>query len=272
MGMPTKRRAREAVPATISTLNTIVSERLADLLARDPEFRDSALEMGIIDPKWLDDPTKEPISRVPPLEVARRFLERSVERRPSMLNKFGLNALQVLSASAGGVRAGSAQSVVTVVFTDLEGFTRYTSANGDDAALELLAEHHRIVGPIVRKWGGRVVKRLGDGLMLAFQDPAYGVRAAVEMVAAQSDGLRLRAGVHTGVAAAVDDDLVGHVVNVAARITDVAKGGQVLVSQETLDAAGELPEFAFSRIARKRVKGVSDPVPVRQVRPRRTRD
>lgn len=254
------------MPAKILSLNSIVAERLADLLEGDPEFRDSALEMGIIDPEWLEDPGQRPISRVPPIEVVRRFLERSVERRPSMLARLGLNAVQVLAAGGARTAADGTQSVVTVVFTDLEGFTSYTAQNGDDAAIALLAEHHRVVGPIVRKWGGRVVKRLGDGLMLSFGDPGYGVRAAVELVEAQSDRLRLRAGVHTGKAAVCEDDLVGHVVNVAARITDVTKGGQVLVSQETLDAAGDLPGLAFSKVARKRVKGVNEPVPVRQVR------
>lgn len=246
-------------------MNSIVAERLADLLDDDPEFRDSALEMGVIDRQWLEKPTERPLSTVPPIEVVRRFLERSVERRPSTLARLGLNAVQVLSAGGPLARSDDTQAVVTVVFTDLEGFTSYTASNGDEAAIALLEEHDRAVGPIVRKWGGRVVKRLGDGLMLAFSDPAYGVRAAVELVGAQPDGLRLRAGVHTGNAVLRKDDLLGHVVNVAARITDIAKGGQVLVSQETLDAAGELPELTMSRLTRKRLKGVQESVPVRLV-------
>ena len=52
---------------------------------------------------------------------------------------------------------------LAVMFTDLEGFTRYTARRGDDAAAALLTEHNRIVGPIIRSRGGRVVKRLGDG-------------------------------------------------------------------------------------------------------------
>ena len=77
------------------------------------------------------------------------------------------------------------------MFTDLEGFTRFTSRPGDEAAADLLAEHHRAVGPVVRSRGGRVVKRIGDGLMLAFPEPAAAVHAALELV---DDGARTGCG------------------------------------------------------------------------------
>ncbi len=251
----------------MTSLNSIMSERLADLIDHDPEFRDSALEMGVIDHHWLEDPTRRPLSRVPPFEVMRRFLERTVERKPSSLARLGLSALQVLSAGAGLVGSSEKPTTLTVVFTDLEGFTSFTASHGDEAALALLAKHHLVVGPIVRRWGGRVVKRLGDGLMLSFGDPAYAVRAAVDLVDAPPDHLRLRAGVHTGQAVVTKDDLIGHAVNGAARITDVAKGGQVLASQQTLDAAGPIAGVRLSKPSRKRVKGVREPVSVYRVRP-----
>ncbi len=255
------------MPSTIASLNSAVSERLADLIDHDPEFRDSALEMGVIDHHWLEDPARRPLTRVPPVEVMRRFLERAVERRPSSLAQLGLSAVQVLAVGGGLVGSGAKQTTLTIVFTDLEGFTSYTAAHGDEAAIDLLAEHHRVVGPIVRTWGGRVVKRLGDGLMLSFADPGYAVRAAVELVHTPPDDLRLRAGVHTGQVVVTKDDLIGHAVNVAARITDVAKGGQVLVSQEVLDAAGDISGVQLSKRSRKRVKGVREPVSVYRVQP-----
>lgn len=265
--MPGSRRVKSARSSAIASLNSIVSERLADLLDDDPEFRDTALEMGVIDHHWLEDPAGRPMTTVPPVEVVRRFLERSVERRPSSLARLGLTTMQVLSAGSALVGKAEKQTTLTVVFTDLEGFTGYTATYGDEAALALLAEHNRVVGPIVRRWGGRVVKRLGDGLMLSFLDPEYAVRAAVELVATAPGELRLRAGVHSGSVVATKDDLFGHAVNVAARITDVAKGGQVLISQEVVDAAGELGGVRLSKPARKRLKGVREPVAVYRVEP-----
>ncbi|WP_317493636.1 adenylate/guanylate cyclase domain-containing protein [Haloechinothrix sp. LS1_15] len=268
-GVPVRRfrRAKSVVPSTIASVNTIVAVRLAELLERDPEFRDQALEMGVIDHRWLEDPGRHPMSRVPPVAVMRRFLERSVERRPSALTRLGLSALQVLAADGELIRDAAGQARVTVVFTDLEGFTRYTSTHGDSAARELLDEHHRAVGPIVRRWGGRVVKRLGDGLMLTFPDPGYAVRAALELVDQRPEGLKVRAGLHAGEAVVTRDDLVGHVVNIAARITDLAAGGQVLASEAVITEAGELDGLRLSKPLRKRVKGVSQPVSVRAVRP-----
>ncbi|MPY97004.1 MAG: adenylate/guanylate cyclase domain-containing protein [Actinophytocola sp.] len=252
------RTARTRPPAALASLNGVVSERLADLLDNDPQFRDAALEVGLIDQRWLEDPAARPLSRVPPAEVMRRFLERAAERRPSVVTRLGLTTVQALSSLTRSPKADEVPSTVTVVFTDLEGFTSYTARHGDDAALTLLAEHYRVVGPIVRRWGGRVVKRLGDGLMLVFDDPGYAVRAAVELVDARPDALPLRAGVHHGTVVVTKDDLFGHAVNVAARVTDLAKGGQVLVSSDVLDAAGEITSVALSKRARKRVKGVPE--------------
>lgn len=258
MARSVRSRFAKTAPTALASLNSVAAERLADLLDNDPQFRDAALEVGLIDQRWLDDPGARPLSRVPPAEVMRRFLERAAERKPSVVTRLGLTTVQALSSMTRTPRGDEAQSTVTVVFTDLEGFTGYTARHGDDAALALLAEHYRVVGPIVRRWGGRIVKRLGDGLMLAFDDPSYAVRAAVELVDARPDALPLRAGVHCGTVAVTKDDLVGHAVNVAARVTDLAKGGQVLVSGDVVDAAGEITGVTLSRRARRRVKGVPE--------------
>jgi adenylate cyclase len=160
---------------------------------------------------------------------------------------------------------GSSVSPVAVMFTDLQGFTRFTSDHGDDAALALLDDHHKAVGPVVRSRGGRVVKRLGDGLMLAFVSPEAAALAAVELVALRPEPLCLRVGVHLGEAVLTRDDLVGHVVNVAARITEAAKGGQALATVDVRDAVGTLPGVHFARARRMRLKGVPDPMLVCRV-------
>ena len=112
---------------------------------------------------------------------------------------------------------------MTIVFTDLEGFTRFTADHGDDAAIALLDDHHKLVGPIVRSRGGRIVKRLGDGLMLLFPAGEAAVLAALELQETAPDPLRLRAGVHLGEAVVTRDDVMGHVVNVAARVTEARR-------------------------------------------------
>jgi adenylate cyclase len=247
----------------------VVSERLAKLIDKSPAIRDVAVEVGVVDKQWLEQPSRRKPAIAPPLEVLRRFFERTVERYPSALGSVGLNALQMLSWDLlwdrGLGRSKDTLSSATVLFTDLEGFTRFTALRGDAEALALLAKHHRATAPVVRQWGGRVVKHLGDGLMVVFPGAAAAVQAALELVLTAPEPLRLRAGLHTGEVVVTSDDLIGNVVNIAARVTAEAKGGQVLVTAETLAAAGDLPGVRVLRPRRRSLKGISDRVSISRV-------
>jgi adenylate cyclase len=254
--------ARSKGESTVEAMRLGLWERAAGLLQRDPALKDTAVEVGLVDRAWLEEPGKVPVRTTPALDVVQRFLERSVERRPSALGSIGLNALQLLSFDRPADGKADMQQPVSIVFTDLEGFTRYTSREGDDAALALLAEHNLSTGPIVRSRGGKVVKRLGDGLMLSFPSAESAVLASLELVEVEPGPLRLRAGVHTGEAAVTPDDLIGHDVNVAARVAASARGGQVLATVAVRDAAGELRGVTFGRARRRSFKGVEETVQV----------
>jgi adenylate cyclase len=257
--------ARSKGESAVETVRVGLWERAADLLRRDPALKDAAVEVGLVDRQWLEEPGKVRMRTTPALDVVHRFLERSVERRPSALGAIGLNALQLLAWERPADGRMDTQPV-SIVFTDLEGFTSFTSRHGDEAALDLLAEHHRAIGPIVRSRGGRVVKRIGDGLMLSFPSAEAAVLAALELVEVEPGPLRLRAGVHTGEAAVMPDDLIGHDVNVAARVAADARGGQVLVTAAVRDAVGELRGVDFGRARRRSYKGVEHVVQVCGVR------
>jgi adenylate cyclase len=259
MAKPT-RAARATAATTVQALRRVMSRKAADLIRSDPDTAATALEVGLVDRQWLDDPEAHPISSGTPTGVLERFLERSVEQRPSRLAELGLSAVQLLS-STQGQEDGEPQPV-TVVFTDLEGFTSFTAEHGDAAASTLVQDHRRAVGPIVRSWHGRVVKQLGDGFLLSFSEPKPGVLAALELLDTDTAPLRLRAGVHVGEAVVSRADLVGHVVNVAARVTEVAKGGQALATTDVRDAVIGVPGVRFDRARTHRLKGVSERVGV----------
>jgi adenylate cyclase len=246
-----------------------VGERLASLIESNPAVCDVAVEVGVIDKHWLEQPRSRKPTIAPPVEVARRFFERTVERHPNVLASVGLNALQVLSWDLfwdrGFARGKDTVSTAAVVFTDLEGFTSFTAHYGDEAARTLLTEHHRIAAPIVRQWGGRIVKHLGDGLMIVFPDVPSAVHAALSLVPTAPKPLRLRAGVHAGELYVTADDLIGHVVNVAARVTDQAGGGQVLVTADALAAAGPMPGVRVLRGRRRSLKGIDQKMLVSRV-------
>src|SRR6202022_4204535 len=94
--------------------------------------------------------------------------------------ELGLGALQVWQALSEAQGRGHGDEQVTLLFTDLVGFSSWALEAGDAAAVELL----RLVGieveGAVSDHHGKIVKRLGDGIMAAFSDPADGVRAAIE--------------------------------------------------------------------------------------------
>jgi adenylate cyclase len=173
----------------------------------------------------------------------------------------GLSAIQILSSGADDPGDGT-PTPLAVVFTDLEGFTSWTERHGDEAASRLLVEHHRAVGPVVRSRGGRVVKRIGDGLLVTFPSSEAAVLAALELLDCAPAGLRLRAGVHWGEVALTRDDVIGHVVNVAARVTESASGGEVLTTSTVRDAVARLPGVSFGPPKVEHFHGLSEPVTV----------
>lgn len=225
------------------------------MIKGDPEFAANAVEVGLVDRAWLEAPSGRPIRTATTSQVMQRFLERSAEQRPSALSRLGLSTLQAL-AWGSEEKGDAVPQAITIVFTDLEGFTHFTSEQGDEAAIELIGAHNRVTGPIIRSRGGHIVKRLGDGLLLSFPQPEAAVLAAVELLGTAPDPLRLRAGLHLGQAVVTRDDVFGNVVNVAARVTEHAKGGRALASIDVRDAVGELPGIHFGRARRVRLKGV----------------
>ncbi|HEX4174785.1 MAG TPA: adenylate/guanylate cyclase domain-containing protein [Acidimicrobiales bacterium] len=264
-------KAREAGAATFAALRRATARKAAELIRSDPDDAATALEIGLVDEEWLQAPGERPISSSAPGDILRRFVERTVERHPSKLSSLGLTAVQLLSSGDdnGGDGGKAPAKTLTVVFTDLEGFTAYTDTHGDAAALTLIGEHHQRATPTVRRWRGRIVKHLGDGLLCTFPKPALGVRAALDLQASAPDPLRLRAGVHMGEATVTRSDVVGHVVNVAARVCEVAKGGQVLATAEVVEAATSgngLPEVRLGRMKSRRMKGIKTPVRLCEVR------
>jgi class 3 adenylate cyclase len=146
-------------------------------------------------------------------------------------------------------------------FLDITGSTRLTQEGGDALAADLATKLARLVERTSMSHGGRPVKWLGDGVMLHFRDPGPGVVAALEMLAGGADaGLPpLHAGLHAGPVIFQEGDYYGQTVNVASRIADYARPGEVLVSQEVVDASSDV-DVAFREIGPVDLKGVAGAV------------
>jgi class 3 adenylate cyclase len=255
--------SRETGRKAAKAARAILATRIVDLIQRnDPELLARGTEVGLISREYLEDPGKVRISEASPFEVLERTLAGVVDRRPSLLANLGLTAIQVLSSGAEDDE-GRPRSSMVIMFSDLEGFTRFTSVHGDEAAAHLLTEHYRIAGSIVRSRGGRVRKRLGDGLLVSFPDPLAAVLAAVELVEAGPDPLRVRVGIHQGEVVTEGGEVLGHVVNVTARVTEHAKGGQVLLTEDVkADLGDDLRGVSVKAAGRRQLDGIDGKIAV----------
>jgi adenylate cyclase len=197
----------------------------------------------------------------PSLLIARRLNELGSER-PSATRELGLGALQVWQALSEAQGRGRGERDVTILFTDLVEFSAWALEVGDDQALDLLRGVGACEDAAVTANGGRVVKRLGDGMMAVFNDPAEAVAAAHEardeVGKVQADGYepQLRAGIHLGRPRKIGGDYLGVDVNVAARVASGAKAGEVLVSGPVTE---RLDQTAFTLKRRRRFKAKGAP-------------
>ena len=160
-----------------------------------------------------------------------------------------------------------AEGTVTILFTDVEGSTDLERIAGDHSARRLMSKHDQLIRAQVEDHGGREIKALGDGFMIAFPSARRAVACAVAIqralsTAARSDpegDLPVRMGLNAGEAILDGDDVFGSAVSAAARISGHAKGRQILVSEVVKSLVGNLPEIEFRDAGAKELKGFDEP-------------
>src|SRR6266545_278020 len=154
-------------------------------------------------------------------------------------------------------------TTVTVAYTDVVHSTELKTGRGDAPAHKVMQAHFGVIRRQIQQHGGREVKTLGDGFMVAFGsarsavDWAVHVQRAIAQQKAQSpeEQVQVRIGVNTGEAIPEDDDLFGSAVVAAQRITSKAQGGQILVSEIVRGVVGAAADIEFVERGRFRLKG-----------------
>ncbi len=223
-------------PAVVAFLR-----RARRALPGDPEFGDPLSAAGVGGPSAA-------------ARAADRLLEREAASR-----EVSLAGLQVWQALTERVSGKPANREVTLVFTDLVGFSSWALSAGDDATLKLLRRVAQVVEPPLLEAGGHIVKRMGDGIMAVFAEPATAVRAAIAARDAVKDvevegyTPRMRAGMHTGRPQRIGSDWLGVDVNIAARVMERATRGELVVSQATMDRISE-EDFEALGLSAKRIR------------------
>lgn len=226
-------------------------------------------------------------------------LNRSLERRVSdqvaeigrlaRLKRFVAPQVANMIVSSGDeALLGSHRREITVVFADLRGFTGFSESAEPERIMTVLGDYHAAIGRLIHAYEATLERFAGDGVMVFFNDPlpcpdpaARAVRLAVEMREkmaeltaawrAQGDDLDIGIGIAMGYATLgrigfegrVDYAAIGPVTNLASRLCDEAKGGQILISQRVQAATVDLAKADF--VGEMPFKGFREPVPVYSV-------
>jgi class 3 adenylate cyclase len=214
--------------------------RARRLLPGDPEFGDPLSTAGEGGPR-----------------VAARAADRLLGDRDAATREISLGVLQVWQALTEAVSQRPANPEVTLVFTDLVGFSTWSLQAGDEAALTLLRQVARAIEPPMLDAGGHIVKRMGDGIMAVFRNPTVAVAAvlaaqeAVKSVEVNGYTPRMRVGIHTGRPQRLAADWLGVDVNIAARVMELATKGGIMVSSQTLDLIPQSERDALGVVAKR---------------------
>ena len=162
------------------------------------------------------------------------------------------------------------ERILSIMFTDIEGYTRMTESQSIVETMAILQESDQIIVPIIKKHEGVVIKKIGDAFMARFDSPDSALMAGIqiqqaifknnqERQAAEKFAWNIRLGINTGSVFVKDGDIFGDAVNIASRVESNARVGEVYCTRETVQAI-ESQRFQFESRDSRKVKGKSEPI------------
>lgn len=233
----------------VVSLAIVVRRQQADLASQAEHVEQLESDLAAaLRPPPAQNPTERAISRV--IRTATKVREQGIT---GVIQ----STIEDLTAWASEeqpeiVHMAAPDGTVTLFFSDIENSTQLNARMGDKTWVRVLEAHDQVLRGRIAQYRGQVVKTAGDGFMVAFRDAEAACRAAIGI---QSDlrrpsdllrrhgKVRVRIGIHTGQVVAKDGDYFGENVALAARVADLASGGEVLCSdavRESLDADAQV--------------------------------
>ena len=147
-----------------------------------------------------------------------------------------LTALEEFLTGSHAAPSPSRRALRTVLFTDIVASTAHLAATGDERWRAVLHRFDEVTVDRAEHFGGTVVESTGDGHLITFDGPTQAIRCAEAVHAeAQTLGIDIRAGIHTGECELLDNGIAGIAIHIAARIVDQAGAGETLVSRTVRD-------------------------------------
>ena len=163
---------------------------------------------------------------------------------------------------------------VTILFTDICGYTKYMETKGDISGRAMIQRHNDIVFPLVKKHEGVVIKTIGDAVMATFSTPLAAVRASIDIQkglhehnrkSETSERIYIKIGINKGEALMDGVDVFGDAVNVASRIQSQAEKDQILISQIVYEEVGGSEDILCRLHGAAKVKGKAEPIKLYRV-------
>lgn len=252
-------------------------QALVAALRRDPDFLEKMAESlrGRID---HEDTKLGTVFQV--AGALEPILAETVANKPSRIARLGFSTAHLLAnmvvedeGSNERLAELARGSTVGIVFVDIADFMAFTARHGDKVAAELLSHFSDMVVRSIMPSRGECVKSLGDGFLLAFPSASQAVRGAVALNnsmtrfnGGRADPIRVRIAVHAGEPLIEGDDLLGHDVNLTARLLDHCEPGAVIVSEAAKDlAAKRLRKVRFTEVRSIKIKGLTSRITVTTV-------
>jgi len=162
---------------------------------------------------------------------------------------------------------------LTIMFTDIKGFTERTSNQSRSATVDLIIQHKELLIPIFKKRGGTVVKTIGDAFLVVFESPTNAVLTGVEIQNAldehnsdtnAEERLEVRVAINTGEVSIIDNDVFGEPVNVAARLESISEANDIYFTEATYLSMNR-SEVPTAEIGQVNFKGIADKVKIFKV-------
>ncbi|MGQ0581097.1 MAG: adenylate/guanylate cyclase domain-containing protein [Reyranella sp.] len=164
---------------------------------------------------------------------------------------------------------GTNRRLATILFADIDGYSRMMRADEERTLVDLRAHLAELVGPVVERFHGRIVKTVGDGVLVEFGSAVEAIRSAVELQRGMFErniGMpperrqAFRIGLHLGDIIAFDEDVFGDTVNVAARLQGQAEPGSIVLSDSVYEQVRDKVALPFRDLGKRTVKNIDRPV------------
>ncbi len=162
---------------------------------------------------------------------------------------------------------------LTIMFTDISGFTNKTSRKSRAELHQFLEIHEGLIVPIFEEFGGRIIKTIGDAFLAVFKSPTNAVLCGMEIQRAllihnensrEEDKLEVRVAINSGEVSVRDNDVFGEPVNIAARVEGIAGPNEIYFT-EAVYLAMNKNEIPTAEVGHRRLKGISQEIKVYKV-------